>query len=160
MRFAAAGFLFALGCQPGSGGAVSVRWRIANLQTGEDLDPRSACVRETDKNVCGWHIDRVGLKLTSPSQGSSAVLKKSFACSRREATTDFDVEPGQTGIALVALDANNLPLPDVITPPPQLYSVVAGQIVTLDILELGVDPAPLADSGDRADCALPRLPQL
>ena len=153
MRFFLATLLAVLGCHATDRGAVSVRWKIVDLQSGEPIDPRLGCERK-DQDGCGWKIDQIGIELSNEAAlACSKGNPRCFRCDAREATTQFDVATGEVGISLRALGADGLPLQGVVSPPPLTYNVVANQIVSLDILQLGVDPPPPQGS---PSCAQPQ----
>src|SRR5688572_26605462 len=102
----------AAGCQ-GDGGAVSVRWRIAERTTGRLLDPRDVadgrggcCERGIDGSACidgGWRITRVRVVLADPSSAveiADAPTGLDAGCSARELTTPFTVPEGLFAITL------------------------------------------------------------
>jgi hypothetical protein len=145
------------GCQ-GPGGAVSVRWRIADLSTGESFDPSStetgtsvgACCRLPHDGVggqCGfdaeWVVHTVNITLRDPTTGELVLTGEPFKCTTREKTTEFILP---TGTFAIGLDANvtnghNQPVP-VFLPPPEVRTIVRAGVVNLQIIEVGVHRLP------------------
>jgi hypothetical protein len=147
--------LAAGGCQ-GNGGAVSVRWRIADLSTGETFDPMSAGVNDhsccSDRDSAGncpvtstWVVRSVSVTLRDPStdQPIAGVGPRVFPCDKRESTTAFDLPEGTFAIGLTAdvFDGENHPAPHVV-PPPQVHTIVRGEVVNLQDIQIGVQPLP------------------
>jgi hypothetical protein len=159
------------GCSNGSDGAVSVRWRIVDLTTGANYDPRMqvfpenatndlgmayppgscGCLPDGVPNGCsgagpGWEIDSVRLRIIDPVTNVAAAVDPGqllFACNLREATTPFVVPPGRYALSLEALDAAGVGFVDAAsTPAPTVRDVKEGEIVNLDVVELGVHPNP------------------
>jgi hypothetical protein len=137
--------LLAAGCQ-GRLGAVNVRWHIVDLTTGQNWDPRDVakggdCV--SPDSPPAWIINKVQLSLLDISDGSIAsnaiAVDPPFNCSQREATTSFTLPLGTFAMSLTV----NPPDPDVVTPAPQVRSLKRGELVNLDVIELGVHPLPL-----------------
>ncbi len=149
-----AGAVVLAGCQ-GSGGAVSVRWRLVDLSTGESFDPASttfgcgngACCC-LDPMRCSainpWTVQTVGLTLRDPDTGSDVLDVAPFLCTAREKTTPFDLPPGTYAIGLSAsvVDASGQAAPYAV-PPPEVRTIVRGDVVNLQVIEIGVDPLPL-----------------
>jgi hypothetical protein len=148
---------FGVGCQ-GNGGAISVRWRIVDLSTGVNYDPGSVkdvngfccCSRNSD-NVCDssnlWVIKSVSIDLSDATTGVPiADNLPSFPCSIREKTTDFVVTPGTFAMSLGAVNqigvGLSMPAP-VALPPPSVRTIIKGDVVNLDVIEIGVHPLPL-----------------
>ena len=84
------------GCQ-GNGGAVSVRWRISNLSTGQTYDPMSAAANDgsccSDVELGGicastsiWVVQSVSVTLRDPTTGvpTPGVAARTFPCKLRE----------------------------------------------------------------------------
>jgi hypothetical protein len=156
------------GCQ-GNGGAVSVRWRIVDQSTGEQYDPGDykandgsccACVGSDGKCEtkydptthvpdCAnpWQIENVSVTLANANTGAPIPDGLSaFPCSIREKTTPFVLPPGTFAISLAVTndvgDGMNVPAP-VAVPPPSIRTIVAGDVVNLDVIEIAVDlPLP------------------
>jgi hypothetical protein len=149
--------IFALGCQ-GNGGAVSVRWRIVDLTTGQEIDPGdvkaadgSCCnQRDATSNLClpsnPWIIESVNIVMGEATTGTPIQTPlKPFACSLREKTTPFVLQPGTFAVSLAATndigDGMNVPAP-VALPPPSVRTITSGDVVNLDVIEIGVNPLP------------------
>jgi hypothetical protein len=142
------------GCQ-GNGGAVSVRWRIIDLSTGEGFDPSANsgangfCCLQRTQNVCNadniWIVQTVGITLTDPVTGESPVHRDGFPCSEREVTTPFDLPTGTFAISLTAeiFSGTGMRTPGVL-PPPQVDTIVSGDVVNLQVIEISVQPLPVA----------------
>ena len=150
------GFLACLGGCLGEGGAVNVRWRIAERETGRVDDPRDdsdaagVCCKYFDSGrACtkaAWHITRVqllfadadtGAPLADPPGGLDA------PCGKREFTTPFSLPSGNYDITLRAYD----PTTDATqaqSPLPEERSIHRAEIVNLDIVELSVSLFPTA----------------
>ena len=151
--------MLGIGCAGclGNGGAVSVRWRIAERQTGNLDDPRDVsdesgvcCQVRDDKVGCagqpGWRITRVRVVIANPTtleELSTSASGAAFAgldaeCGARELTTPFELGEGLFAFTLRAFDPA---APDVIeaeSPSPELRTVRKAEIVNLDIVELSV----------------------
>jgi hypothetical protein len=156
--------LLAAGCADGELGAVSVRWRIVDKQTGIVSDPRNvadplvpggcACTPPSGAcpRGCGFKIARVQLRVTDPTTGAEIPVDDRytlFDCARGEATTGFRIPEGEHALSLRAFDPAEPDRPQATTPPPVLRQLSRGAIVNLDLVELAVDPFPLASpSGD------------
>jgi hypothetical protein len=151
---------FGAGCQ-GDGGAVSVRWRIVDLSTGANYDPGDvkagdgSCCRCHTQAICAtqddcvntWQIESVTVELADATTGAPIASNlPSFPCSLREKTTGFTLTPGTFAISLAARnqigDGMNVPAP-VSLPPPSVRTVIRGDVVNLDVIEIGVNPLPL-----------------
>lgn len=137
----------------GDGGAVSVRWRIAERATGALIDPGTrndstgACCEAAGGNkACagqpGWRVTRVRVVIADPSTGveiSNPPSGLDATCSARELTTPFTLTPGLFAITLRAFDPA---APDVVeaeSPSPEIRTVRKAEIVNLDVVELSVD---------------------
>jgi len=154
-------------CSKGSLGAVSFRWRLVDKSSGalasarDYPDPDGSggcrCVRgQRDcATSCGWAVSRVRLRAASLVDGVPTPLdldaaSTQFACSVGEATTAFKIPPGTLALTIdgfVATDSG-----DVIQatgPSPIVRTIVANQVVNLDIVELAVAQQPIyaADAG-------------
>ena len=146
----------ASGCS-GSGGAVSVRWRIAERSTGALHDPRdvadasgTCCAVRDSQLGCagqpGWHITRVRLELTEilAEEGTEQPLANPPAgldapCRSRELTTPFELPTGTFAVALKAFDPA---APDAIeaeSPSAEIRTIHRAEIVSLDVVELSVE---------------------
>jgi len=161
------------GCADGELGAVSVRWRIVDKQSGAVIDPRAvadplvaggcACVPPSGScpRGCGFRITRVQLRVTNPTTGETIPVDERytlFECTAREATTGFRIPEGEHALSLRAFDPADPDRPQATTPPPVVRQLSRGEIVNLDLIELAVDPAPLASQvadGGVADAACP-----
>lgn len=148
--------LAAAGCQ-GNGGAVSVRWRISDLSTGETFDP-GGNVKANDGSCCSdldtahncdvraiWVVRSVDVTLRDPTtdQPVPNVAPRRFPCEKRESTTAFDLPPGTYAIGLTAdvFDGQGNPAPGVV-PPPEVHTIVRGEVVNLQDIQIGVQPLP------------------
>jgi hypothetical protein len=155
---AVVGVAGAAGCADGDLGAVSVRWRIVDKTSARVIDPRGvgdplvpgacACVPPSgDCPRCGFRITRVQLRVTNPSTGEPIPVDDRytlFECTRTEATTGFRIPEGEHALSLRAFDPAEPDRPQATTPPPVVRQISRGEIVNLDVIELAVDPAPLA----------------
>jgi hypothetical protein len=160
-KFLVAAALFAAACQ-GDRGAISVRWHVVDLTSGNSWDPRSvgqadgACSigdADLDAPPYSWSILSVQLVLADPVDGTMRDCSDcNFNCNQREATTSFDLDPGTFAISLTAVPGPNT---QVVTPAPAIRTIKIGEVVNLDVIELGVRPLPLAnpDAGVAADLA-------
>jgi hypothetical protein len=150
-------------CQ-GHGGAVSVRWQIEDLTTGQLYYPSDV---GGPNNVCTqsmptpWTITDVllvisppGMPAPSPSPEECKAEQPScfrFSCAQREATTPFSVTPGSFALSLQAIGA---PGTRTITPAGSVRQVKANELVNLDVVEIGVNPlptVPFTDGGEPPD---------
>jgi hypothetical protein len=147
------------GCQ-GSGGAVSVRWRIVELSTGEAFDPGATgqsgvvanhgyCCRLRDANSdCtagnAWVVQTVGIVLRDAATDAFLQDVSPFNCTARERTTRFDLPAGSFAIGLEAsvVDGAGKVAP-VALPPSEVRTIVRGEVVNLQVIEIGVHPLPL-----------------
>ena len=143
-----------VGCQ-GNGGAVSVRWRIADLSTGQTFDPMQVaaadrtCCSDVVANSCSpysiWVVRSVSVTLRDPSTGVpvGGVGPRTFPCELRESTTAFDLPAGTFAIGLSAdvFDGMGNPAPAVV-PPPEVHTIVRGEVVNLQDIQIGVQPLP------------------
>jgi hypothetical protein len=144
-------------CQ-GSGGSVSVRWRIVDLPTGFVYDPNDqaiagggcACVPQGAPGpFCGdrlqWTIPRVRLVVNDLMDqpvlaGDSRLI---FACSAREATTPFILPAGIFSVSIAAFDPAGSDLSAIaVTPQPTLRTIRPAAIVNLDVIEIGIRLPP------------------
>ena len=147
-------------CQ-GNGGAVSVRWRISNLSTGETFDPFNA--RSNDGSCCSdhdparncavdsiWVVRAVSVVLRDPSSDEPipGIEPRTFPCEKRESTTAFDLPEGRFAIGLGAdvFDGHGNPAPGAV-PPPEVHTIVRGEVVNLQDIEIGVQPLPSSAPG-------------
>lgn len=152
-------FALAAGCADGDLGAVSVRWRIVDKASGVVSDPRAVadplvpggCACTVPSGACprgsGFHIARVQLQVTDPSSGELVPVDDRytlFECTRSEATTGFRIPEGLHALSLRAFDPADPARPQATTPPPVVRQLSRGEIVNLDLIELAVDPTPLA----------------
>jgi hypothetical protein len=147
------------GCQ-GNGGAVSVRWRINNLSTGQTFDPMmaqandgSCCSDVVAGGLCATYsigvVRSVAVVLQDPITGepSPGIAPRQFPCDKRESTTAFDLPPCTYAIGLEAsvFDGMGNPAPFAV-PPPEDRTIVKGEVVNLQDIEIGVQPLPSAKS--------------
>ena len=156
LTLAAVTTLGAVGCQ-GNGGAVSVRWRIADLSTGETFDPMggvaandgSCCSNRDTTGNCDatsiWVVRSVSVTLRDPTTDvpTPGVMPRQFPCDKRESTTAFDLPTGTYAIGLSAdvFDGMNNRAPSVV-PPPEVHTIVRGDVVNLQDIQIGVQPLP------------------
>jgi hypothetical protein len=157
LRFCTLAFvaLAVAACQ-GNGGAVSVRWRISNLSTGETWDPSTARSNDgsccSDHDVAGncdttsiWVVRSVSVILRDPASDAPVpgVEPRTFPCKQRESTTAFDLPAGTFAIGLTAdvFDGHGNPAPGAL-PPPEVHTIVRGEVVNLQDIEIGVQPLP------------------
>jgi len=144
-------------CQ-GNGGAVSVRWRISNLSTGETWDPTTA--RSNDGSCCSdhdfahncattsiWVVHTVSVVLRDPATDAPVpgIEPRTFLCDKRESTTPFDLPAGTFAIGLTAevFDGLGNAAPGAL-PPPEVRTIVRGEVVNLQDIQIGVQPLPSA----------------
>jgi hypothetical protein len=150
----------ALGGCEGKGGAVSVRWRVVDLASGIIYDPEmlkvddgSCCGNNNNNTFCGsnnsWIIETVSIVLESPSGqsdgGTGDFGLTPFPCSIREKTTPFTLPEGTFAITIDVVNVDGAPdhAPQpVALPPPSVRTIVAGNVVNLDVIEIGVNPIP------------------
>ncbi len=140
------------GCT-GPGAAVSVRWRISEVGTGEFYDPRDVsdsvgtCCKDSD-TLCAsqsnaWRVTRVQLALIDQATEvplANAPNGLDAPCSARELTTPFELPPGTYAISLRAYDPA---VPDVVeaeSPSPEIRTLRRAEIVNLDVVVLSVVP--------------------
>jgi hypothetical protein len=161
IRFCTLAFAaLALAACQGNGGAVSVRWRISNLSTGETWDPSTA--RSNDGSCCSdhdlagncdaasiWVVHSVSVILRDPATDAAVpgIEPRTFPCAKRESTTAFDLPAGTFAIGLTAsiFDGMNQPEQSIV-PPPEVHTIVRGDVVNLQDIEIGVQPLPSASS--------------
>lgn len=144
-----------VGCN-GNGGAVSVRWRIADLSTGATFDPGSDVAGNdgsccSDRDVSGscpatstWMVRSVSVTLRDPTtdQPTPGIEPRQFPCDKRESTTAFDLPAGTYAIGLSA-DAFSRGQPTLgVVPPPEVHTIVRGEVVNLQDIQIGVQPLP------------------
>jgi hypothetical protein len=145
--------LFAVGCT-GNDGAVSARWHIVDLTLGDTYDPKSGDITDRDGACCpSMHIVNKQCDFTSPwvirtlhvvlSNASTGEITRSdgFNCGDGEHTTTFTLPPGSWAIGLEvdAVNGNGQQVPSVV-PPPEVHTIVKGDIVNLPVIEIGVHP--------------------
>ncbi len=147
------------GCQ-GNGGAISVRWHILDLTTGQDFDPTAVsgpngvCQNLQPPATChaSWLVHRVRVVLADPVSGIETMAANpdlQFPCRQREATTPFSLTPGTFAMSLQAFDparagpdgSSDFAL-DGVTPAPSVRVVRTGEVVNLDVIEIGVHSLP------------------
>jgi hypothetical protein len=149
------------GCQ-GTGGAVSVRWRVRDLRTGMSWDPSTISARFGDvpKACCwinrdgactpdnAWIVDQVQIHLGDPVTGEPLLTDLTdnlkYPCATREATTGWTVPVGRYAVSLsaVAHDYEQHPV-QAATPAAEVRDLTAGGVVNLQVIEVAVDPLPL-----------------
>jgi hypothetical protein len=163
--------LVCAGCSEGTDGAISVRWRIVDLTTGFNYDPRQqvfptgartvtgdpfptgscGCLPDGTPGGCagsgpGWEVDVVRLVVVDPENPAAAPIapdKAKFLCNQREATTPFAIKPGRYALSLAAFTvAGGLETRTGATPAPTVRTIKQGEIVNLDVVEIGVHPIP------------------
>jgi hypothetical protein len=140
------------GCT-GTGGAVSVRWRISELGTGKLYDPRDindstgTCCKDAHAGECaaqpGWRVTRVQLRLIDQATEqplANAPNGLDSPCSARELTTPFELPPGIYAISLRAYDPAMPDLIEAESPLPEIRTLRNSEIVSLDVVELSVVP--------------------
>lgn len=161
MRCVVAAMLGALvaACNHG-GGAVSLRWRIVDLNTGARFDPRTvggtngvcACPapNEPDRpDNCspeyGWRVSRIAIDLVDQATLMPPVLadggesKLQFDCDKREETTPFVIPPGSYAVRITAMNpSGESTCVAGYTPPAVPRTIRQGDIVSLDVVEIGV----------------------
>lgn len=155
----------------GGGGAISVRWRIGNLSTGETFDPMSAaandgsCCAELDNSgncavTAIWVVRSVSITLRDPSTGEAiaGVASPTFPCKNRESTTAFDLPPGTfaIGVCAAVFDGRGAPAPSAV-PPPEVRTIIRGEVVNLQDVEIGVQPLPSTGVGVPLPCGAPMV---
>jgi hypothetical protein len=139
-------------------GAVSVRWEIVDLTRGDYIKPNEvgqsdgSCAHvEADMSpVSSWRIFKVRLVLADASGELPKDDRLIFKCSVREAVTPFTLPLGTFAMSLRAVDENDDIDTSVITPAPAVRTIRRGEVVNLDVVELGIHPQPLAPSFDMA----------
>ncbi len=141
--------LLVSGCGIGDQGAISVRWRIVEKQSGRIHDPGSlasgdgtgACECAADNDACKacpWRVQSVKLVVQDPLTLAPAPVDEvdvTFPCRVREATTRFAIPEGRWALSLKAFEQGTTPAPDV-------RDVKRGQINNLDVIEISVCPLP------------------
>jgi hypothetical protein len=146
--------LLTAGCI-GPGGAVSVRWRIVERETGARFDPddvddgNGVCCQQRDAQLgCtgqpGWHVNRVALEFRDPVTSElvpDLPMGLDAPCSARELTTPFELDEGSFAIQVRAFDPSEPAVAQALSPSPELRDVKRGEIVNLDIVELSVSAA-------------------
>jgi len=159
------------GCSQGSDGAISVRWRIVDLTTGANYDPRQqvfpagaltpagqpfpagscGCLAESMPGGCagsgpGWEVDVVRLLVVDPENPTAVPIAPDharFLCNQREATTPFEIKLGRYALSLAAFTvAGGVETRVGATPAPTVRTIKTGEIVNLDVVEIGVHPNP------------------
>jgi len=148
--------LLACGGCLGKDGAVSVRWRIAERETGNLDDPRDVaddtgvCCQAHDAGRCagqpGWRITRVKVIISDPDtlvpEPDAPTSGLDAPCGARELTTPFDIKEGLFAITLRAFDPAIDPSAsgyiEAESPSPEIRTVRKAEIVNLDIVELSV----------------------
>jgi hypothetical protein len=155
--------LLCASCQ-GHGGAVSVRWQIEDLTTGQLYYPSDVA---GNNDVCTqtmptpWAITQVLLVISPPGMPAPSPSPEdckaeqpscfSFKCAQREATTPFSLVPGSFALSLQAIGA---PGTTAITPAPSVRTIKRNELVNLDVIEIGVNPlptVPFTDGGEPPD---------
>jgi hypothetical protein len=132
--------LLAAGCV-GDEGAVSLRWRLVDLSTGNILDVKGydtpdppfvhACV-----NLPRWKIDTIHLRIaTLDGNVLTFADAMQYPCAQGEATTPFDIPPGTYALSLQAEAGGG----EVgVAPAPLVRQVERGQVVNLELIEVGI----------------------
>jgi len=95
----------------------------------------------------GWEIDLVRLVIVDPlAPGAAPPIdpeKAKFLCNQREATTPFEIKSGRYALSLAAFDVSGgVETPVGATPAPAVRTIKQGEIVNLDVVEIGVHPIP------------------
>ena len=159
------------GCSDGTDGAISVRWRIVDLTTGANYDPRlqvfpagaldaagvpfppgsCGCLADGTPGGCagsgpGWEIDLVRLLIVDPEDPTVVPIdpeKAKFLCNQREATTPFQIKPGRYALSLASFTvAGGVETRTGATPAPTVRTIKQAEIVNLDVVEIGVHSIP------------------
>ncbi len=161
------GLLAASACNAGDQGAVSMRWRIVDRDTGVGYDPRDtgiaggACgfsavdARNGCTGTSAWTVHKIRLFVNDPVSGASRDVPDKytvFDCRVREATTSFNIPIGTHALSLCAFDPETPgTCGDGNTPPPAIRQVKKSEITNLDVIEIVVHAEllgpPCADAG-------------
>jgi len=150
------------GCQE-NGGAVSVRWHIVDLTTGDLINPRDhdgpggSCVYDEPdmSSLRSWTINKIKLVIADvidASHDSKEILapcdsRVVFNCSQAEATTPFSLPTGTFAMSLEAIvtecgsEAGSGSV-ETVTPAPSVRTIKRAEVVNLDVVEIGVHPLP------------------
>jgi hypothetical protein len=132
------------GCSEGDLGAVSVRWRIVDLQTSIGYDPKS--LPDVGNGSCpgpGWVVDNVRIQVKDPITGAPVPVQMKFViftCRQREATTSFNIPLGRFAFDLCAFSSDPQICDEGVTPAPLIRTVKQAEIINLDVIEIGVRP--------------------
>jgi hypothetical protein len=129
------------GCVQIDGGSVEVSWVVhANGRAITDCgcsDPQIAKVRIRLEGKGG------SIEGATPCDGRAQC---EFSCQRQTGATPFDIQPTQGderyAVSVIAVGANDLPLPEVVAPAPILRTVSRGQPTEVEafLLEAGCNP--------------------
>jgi hypothetical protein len=140
-----------LGCVRVDGGAVEVSW-VVRSSDGRAITDCSC----SDPPIAAVRLE---LKLMPP-QGDNADTpcenraQCRFACQRQTGATPFDIKETQPGemyeISVIAVGADGMDLPEVLTPAPILRSVVRGQATELEAFLLETQCAAECEGMNRS----------
>ena len=114
----------------------------------------SCCPMRDAANQCDptdiWVVRSVEVTLRDPATDLpiAGVAPRIFPCQQREATTAFDLPSGTYAIGLAAdvFDGAGNPAPSAV-PPPEVHTIVRGDVVNLQVIEIGVHPLPVSGAG-------------
>jgi hypothetical protein len=141
-----AALIFLCGCADGDMGAVSVRWRIVDLQSFVGYDPRTQGL--SDGSCAGpngeWVVNKLRLTVADPDSGAPVDISPPysviFTCRQREATTSFQIPLGRWAFNLCAFSMDPEVCDEGVTPAPTIRIVRKAEIINLDVIEIGVRP--------------------
>jgi hypothetical protein len=163
----------ALGGCIGKGGAVTVRWRIVELDSGQTWNPATdpgiagsdhfccrrlanapvtTCIDDdpndltADALATNWVVKKVEVELDDPDTGTPVqVTALGTFCTAGELTTPFILPTGRFAVRLVstATDRTGTVAVQTSTPAAEIRDIVADSVVNLQIIEIGVEPLPL-----------------
>jgi len=92
-----------------------------------------------------WRVHSVSVVLRDPDTGvpTPDVAPPTFPCKQRESTTAFDLPAGTFAIGLTAEAFDGAGNPETaVVPPPEVRTIVRGDVVNLQDIEIGVQPLP------------------
>jgi len=143
-------FLVGAGCADGDQGAVSVRWRIVDLQSAVGYDPRAQGA--ADGSCIGpdgaWVVHNIALMVADPVTGAVIAIDPPteilFSCRQREATTGFRIPLGRFTFDLCPFSTDSTVCDEGVTPGPAIRTVRKAEIINLDVIQIGVRaPRPM-----------------